>query len=344
MHAVGAALRSLFHFHRSPVRRWPLALQAALGIAVPITVFTLAGLPQLGFQASAGAFTVIFASQLPTVERARLLPLIGAGLVACAALGALLSASDIAVLIGLFVVTAASSAVAYGRSLGPPGPVFFVLVYGLSANAARATDAVGAAIGVAALAGGVAVAYLIAMTPLLHRRNRRIRARPLRQLAPRADLRGSAGTLLVRAVAVGTVGTLIGALGDPHRAYWIVGAGIAVVGVASRRQLALERGIHRVIGTVVGAGLFLLVAQLPLTGLWLALVMGGLQFVIELVVVRNYALALTFITPLVLLLTTAATGTIDTTVVSERIIDTLIGALLGAVSGLLHTRAEPPSR
>jgi uncharacterized membrane protein YccC len=73
--------------------------------------------------------------------------------------------------------------------------------------------------------------------------------------------------------------------------------------------------------------------------------LGALQFTIELVVVRHYALALVFITPLVLLLTGAATGSIGSVDVAlERIIDTIVGAALGAASGILHPRAPATER
>lgn len=93
------------------------------------------------------------------------------------------------------------------------------------------------------------------------------------------------------------------------------------------------------LGTLVGAGLYALLALLHPAGLWLALLLGILQFLIELVVVRHYALALVFITPLVLLLTGAATGEIgDMSIALERIVDTVVGAALGAASGFLHPR------
>ena len=103
----------------------------------------------------------------------------------------------------------------------------------------------------------------------------------------------------------------------------------------------VTRGLHRMIGTILGAAVYLLLAPLPLSALWLALLLGVLQFTIELVVARNYALALVFITPLVLLLTGAATGEVDSiAVATERVIDTLAGAALGALSGLLHARED----
>ena len=113
--------------------------------------------------------------------------------------------------------------------------------------------------------------------------------------------------------------------------------------MAAARRAAVQRGLHRMLGTVVGAGVYALLALLHPSGLWLALLLGALQFTIELVVVRHYALALVFITPLVLLLTGAATGEIGSMDVAwERIVDTLVGAALGALSGLLHPRSTTP--
>jgi uncharacterized membrane protein YccC len=143
-------------------------------------------------------------------------------------------------------------------------------------------------------------------------------------------------------VAIVTVfGTLISVTWiDPERAYWTVGAGIAVIGVSAGRGDAARRGLHRVVGTCAGAVLYLGLGTLDFPPLALALVLGTLQFLVEIVVVRHYALALLFITPLVLLLTGAATGSgTSLTTLTERVVDTAIGAALGTLTGLLH---RPP--
>ena len=81
---------------------------------------------------------------------------------------------------------------------------------------------------------------------------------------------------------------------------------------------------------------------LPLPVWALGLVLGGLQFVIELVVVRHYALALVFITPLVLLIIGAATGdSASLPLALERVVDTLVGAAVGTVAALaVRLRAD----
>ena len=122
---------SLFALAPKRGPRWHLATQAALGIAVPIAVMTMIGQPSLGYIAASGAFTVLFAGTAPVVERARILPFVAAGLIASAALGVAASASAWLVSIGVVVVAVVSAALAFGFRLGPPGPLFFVLVLSL---------------------------------------------------------------------------------------------------------------------------------------------------------------------------------------------------------------------
>lgn len=331
---------SLFAFAPSRGPRWPLALQAAAGIGVPIAVMTLLGQPALGYIAASGAFTVLFVGSAPVIDRARVLPLVAAALVLSATLGVLAAANPWLVSAGVVVVAIASAALAFGFRLGPPGPLFFILVFGLSAHVV-AVSGIAPIVYLAALSAGCVLSYLIAMIPLLLPRARAASARPLRELLPGPSLDSGSRVLLLRVAIVALLGVLLGLVVDPARTYWIVGSAVAVIGVAAARRAAFERGLHRMLGTVIGAGVYALLALLHPSGLWLALLLAALQFAIELVVVRHYALALVFITPLVLLLTGAATGEIGAMDVAwERIVDTVVGAALGAASGVLHPRAD----
>lgn len=330
---------SLFAFAPSRGPRWPLALQAAAGIGVPIAVMTLLGQPELGYIAASGAFTVLFVGSAPVVDRARVLPLVAAGLILSAALGVLAAANAWLVSAGVVLVAVGSAALAFGFRLGPPGPLFFILVFGLSAHVVTVSG-VAPIVYIAALTAGCAFSYLVAMTPLVTARVRANPARPLRALLPGPSLDADSRVLVARVGIVAVIGVLLGLVIDPARTYWIVGSAVAVIGMAAARRAAFERGLHRMLGTVVGAGVYAVLALLHPSGLWLAVLLAALQFTVELVVVRHYALALVFITPLVLLLTGAATGEIGSMDVAwERIVDTVVGAALGASSGVLHPRA-----
>ncbi|WP_449282793.1 FUSC family protein [Leucobacter sp.] len=337
-------MRSLFALPPSPApRRW-IATRAALSIGVPFGVLTLLGHEDIGLQAAAGAFVALFFAGAGAAERAKALPVVGGVLLACAALGVVFSPWPWLLAAGIVAVTVCTSALAFAFRLGPPGPVFFVLSYGLSANITAVVD--GARLTspwtfLAAMACGSLFSYLVALTPLLRRAERARPVRPLRELLPGPWLGAGERELVLRIAVVAVLGTLATMLLlDPHRAYWTVSAGVAVIGLTPSRGFAIGRGLHRTVGTLLGAALAVALAPLSAIPLLLVVLLMLLQFGIELVVVRNYALALVFITPLVLLITAAATGTADVSLAAwERVVDTAVGSALAVITGLIHRRA-----
>ncbi|QBE49156.1 FUSC family protein [Leucobacter triazinivorans] len=339
----GAAVRSLFALPPSPApRRW-VATRAALSIGVPSGLLALLGHEEIGLQAAAGAFVALFFAGAGAAERAKALPFVAAALVACAALGAALAPWPWLLAAGLVGVAVCASAFAFAFRVGPPGPVFFVLSYGLAANITAVVD--GARLAepgafLAAMTCGSLFSYLVALTPLLRRAERARPVRPLRALLPGPWLGAGERELLLRIAIVAVIGTLSTvAMLDPHRAYWTVSAGIAVIGLTPSRGFAVGRGLHRTVGTLLGAALAVALAPLSAIPLLLVALLMLLQFGIELIVVRNYALALICITPLVLLMTAAATGTPDVShAAGERVVDTALGSGLAVLTGLIHRR------
>ncbi|MBS1907362.1 MAG: FUSC family protein [Actinobacteria bacterium] len=345
-------VRSHFLLARSSSRRWPIALQAALSMFLPVMLFTLLGQPGVGMMAASGAFAAIYLVGAAPAVRIRLLPVIGLAILGCAALGTVLAPWPVLAAIGLVVVAVVMAALHFGFRLGPPGPVFFVLVYGLAthltvvAGGQRLVDPI---LFLGALATGIVIAYGIAVAAFLIGRARGVAPGPVRtQIARRPRLDRDAQALLLRVALVAIAGTVLSMLlVDPQRAYWTVCAGIAVIGVNVGRRVAFIRGSQRFFGTLVGAGLFALLGFLPIPALVLPFLLGALQFVIEILVVRNYAIALVFITPLVLFIISSAagaTGGLPVDLILERVIDTLIGAVLGAASGIVHPRATDRAR
>lgn len=342
-HVLTAALRSLFVLAPGPGRRHWIALRAALSMGVPLALLTLGGRPDVGLQVSAGAFLALFFAGNPAKERARALPVIGVVLLACAGAGALLVPLAWLSAVGLVVVAVLASAFAYAYRVGPPGPVFFVLVYGLAGQITAVRDG---ARGVeplallAALACGLVFSYLVALAPLARTAERRVCARPLREILPGPWLGRGEWLLVLRVLLVAAVGTAVSVLWlDPARAYWTVAAGVAVIGLSTVPNHSFARGLHRTLGTLVGAAVYLVIAPLADVPWAFVLLLPALQFVIELVVVRNYGLALVFITPLVLFIVGAATGSADhASAAIERFVDTAFGSALAMASGLLRER------
>jgi len=332
---------SLFAFGPSRGPSWQIGLQAGASMVLPIVVMTILGNPQLGYIAGSGAFVALFGRAFPVAERARVLVFVTAGLIVSGVLGVAVAHSPVLVNVGIVVVAIVAAGLCFGYRIGVPGPLFFMITFGLSATVMRAAP-IAPSMYVLAFVAGCVFAYLVTLAPLVRAADRAVTARPIRELLPGPAWDTDARMLVLRVAIVAVLGVLIGTFLDTDRAYWIAGAAIAVIGLTADRRVAMQRALHRVLGTIVGAGVYVLLSLLHPSGILLALLLGVLQFLIELVVARHYALALTMITPLVLLLVGAATGSIgDLGVAMERVIDTLVGAALGGLSGLLHPRAAP---
>lgn len=126
-----------------------------------------------------------------------------------------------------------------------------------------------------------------------------------------------------------------------ENAYWVAVSCLAVIQGASLRAV-WNKQLQRVLGT--GIGLFLSWGLLLLSlDKWsIAVVVMALVFVIESIVVRHYALAAIFITPLTILLADApALGHgAPAALIQARFFDTVLGCAVGLAGGIcLHSPA-----
>lgn len=319
---------SLFRLDPLTAPAWPRAIRAAVALGLPVAIAALLGVPHLGYTAAVGSFAALYSGTLPARERAKAVPFIAVGLVIAAALGVAVGWSRPLTVLVLALVAIVAAVLVYGFSVGPPGVMFFVLVYGMFAHVRALSSEQAAIQSLLALVLGTLLTYVIAIAPLFEKRPD-APTRPLREILPRSRWDDAARLLLERTIIVALVGSVAGLFIDPVRAYWIVAAGVTVVGISVARTATVGRGVHRMVGTVVGAGVYLVLVLFPWEPLGIAVLLAVLQFGIELVIARNYALALILITPLVLVLTGAAAGQFGSVeIAGERIVDTIVGSVL----------------
>lgn len=225
--SVRDVLRSLLRFH-SGVWRWSAGVQACVATGVPLAALTLAGRQPLGLIASLGAFTALYGSTLRLAERLYLLPLVAAGFVAASGLGILGAANAWATVVSLIAVAAFACIVSFSVRLGPPGPMQFVLVAGVSSHLATPTHLGGAPLDpiviLVLVAIGALSAYLLTVAslalPFMRRRDGD--AVGPRMLFPRLGLDDEAATISARVfAAVAAAGLLSFPLGMRHP-YWIM--------------------------------------------------------------------------------------------------------------------------
>lgn len=328
--SIRADFRSLFELRPSP-SRWPIALQAAIAIGIPTVGFALAGRSDLGLLASTGGFLALYLTNRSRRERAARLPVVAVGLVASSGLGVLASGDPILSLLAVLLIAVVSATLCLGLSVGPPGALFFVLIGGVSTHLAAPTGVGGAGLDGALVLGllvlGCVISYLVVLAPLLRPAVRRRDAALHETRAPlRFVMDGISRTILVRLALAAAIAVAVSApLGLP-RAYWVVLTVVVILQNGHTVRLSALRGVHRVLGTFVGLGVFALIAMLGAQGLVLAFVLMALQFVVEMVIIRNYGLALIFITPLAMLISTQG-GHVEE-IIADRVIDTLIGTAI----------------
>ncbi|RZL61080.1 MAG: hypothetical protein EOP29_31000, partial [Rhodococcus sp. (in: high G+C Gram-positive bacteria)] len=110
---------------------------------------------------------------------------------------------------------------------------------------------------------------------------------------------------------------------------WAILGAVLVLQQGPDRVHGTYRGMQRLGGTLAGVVLFSAIYLSPLTGLAVIVVLMVLQFAIEISVARNYGLAVTFITPLALLMGTIShPGAPLGGIVVDRVVETAVGVAL----------------
>lgn len=325
------------------------AVRIALSLAVPLVVLLLSDRLEWALFASFGAFTSIYARYVSTRVRLAQQGEIGALLVACVGIGAVIA--QIAPAIGAWhpwlvalvgaIVAAVSSVVVAERGLRPTGAVFPVF-----ASTAVATAPSVAPVWLAMLIGAGAVAWCLLMSALTHLTGEANPGAPLPGPVPGSGTRSfrvqELGRYGVAALIAGIVATLSG-IPSP---YWAQVAAVVPLSAPGRRQ-QIERGLHRIVGTAIGVGLTAFLLSFPSEPWQIIVWVVIMQFLAELFVLRNYSLALLFITPLALLMVhLGRPGPIGEMLIA-RVAESAIGAIVGiavVAASVLTERRSPVLR
>lgn len=135
------------------------------------------------------------------------------------------------------------------------------------------------------------------------------------------------------ALRVGIAVTLAGASGAVlglERAYWAMAAAVLVLHQGLAWQLTLKRGVERTLGTLLGLCVAGAMLAIHPAGAWLVLTMMSLQFCVEMLVTRNYALAVVFVTSIALLVASGGQRIAEPgAILLARGLDTAIGCGIG---------------
>lgn len=317
-----------------------VAARAGLSILVPLVILWAIGRQEWSIYAAFGAFTSLYGRNHVHLSRLQMQLTLAAALTFSVGAGTLVGLSEqrswLAVpLAGL--LCGAGAWLSDAMDWHPPGALFLIFAFAACASIPSEPADVLTALVVVALSAAFAV--LVGSASVLWR-NRRQPQLAVRTTFRLLDTTRPQRRHVVRGfVSVVLAGTLATASGIGHP-YWAMIAAIVPL-VPRDFPTQLVRGVHRLVGTLAG----LLVAggllALDLGPLALIVVITLLQVGAELLVGRNYGLALLAITPLALLMVHMVAQVPTGTLLFDRGVETVIGVLIGVAVGYLTRRPDP---
>jgi len=330
--------RSLSEFARKEIgaltapqqadRLWQFPLAAAAACGMPMTVGVLLESPKLGALGAVAGLSFLYTP--PAGSRHAFVIVLASALAMTAsyALGLVGGAAPTAAPFLIGCVAAAGFRFCQFARLAPPGPLFMVIAAAIGAFSPD--DAPIAALSVGLFVVGCAWSCAVSAIYLA------IVSRRSSQATPAAMTRTPnwAASSVLTGLFVGS-SVAAAAMLDLQKPYWAAVTCVAVMQGATLRA-SLSRNIHRILGTVIGLGLTALLVPILMMGWSVAAAVAILTFLVEATIVRHYAIAAVFFTPLAILLAESSGAiTMNTGVlIQARLIDTIVGALFAVVGAV----------
>lgn len=303
---------------------------AALSVGLPVFVGAWVGHFSTAVIASMGGLVILYMQQIPTPQRMTTLAVCSFGFAVSFCLGVLtsfnlyLSVSTLALTV--FLVTL----VCRYFLVPAPGSFFFILVACMSRTLPFDLSLAAERTGIL-LFGCMGACLLALIYSMLQKLS--AEERPAKQ-TPVAEPRVAAITLesAVIGLFVGG-GYLIALLIELDNPYWVPISTVAIMQGATFRAV-WHRNIHRIFGTMIGMGLVWAIFSFSPNVWQLAGLIMLLSFLVEILITRNYGLAVIFITPLTVIFAESALLVGDTErLVMARMVDIIIGSVIGYFGG-----------
>jgi hypothetical protein len=316
-------------------RAWQMPLAAALATGLPVLIGAYFNRLDYGLVSSLGGLTFLYLPGTPLHHRMIFLMACAFGMTTCYALGVISHFFPVAMMPMLAFISIMVTMITRFYRLAPPGSLFFIMAAAIGAY--TPTEPLQLPLMVGLIAMGSALACLIGFIYSVYMLRTRS-PKPVEPLhAPTFDF------VVFDSVIIGAcvgISLFVAQVLQLEKAYWVPISCLAVIQGASLRAV-WNRQVQRILGTTLGLLLAWALLTLPLNQWNIPVMMMMLTFIIETTVVRHYAFAAVFITPLTILLAEAATlghhGS-PTALVQARFFDTLLGCFIGFLGGVcLHS-------
>jgi hypothetical protein len=330
-------MSSLFKFS-STNRQWHLPIVAGLTVGVPMILGWYLDSIDAGKLASLAGLSILYLQSDKLAERMILLMTCCFGIMVSYTIGLFFSFSPVVAPVALGVL---SFGVHYSlhklQLTRPPGNFFFIMLASTAICTPFQPAGIPEKIGYVAmgtiLTCGIGLIYSLLTLKATEGAENKVYHK-------------SAYTNIVESLIFGLVMAASLAVAfslNIENPYWIPISCLAVMQGSSSKHIWI-RGTQRIIGTLIGLGITWLIVSANPTPLVMVISITLLQMIVEFFVVRNYAIAVVFITILTIFLSESGRQLTQHTnqIFVARMIDIIIGSTMGIIGGwiLYHERVH----
>lgn len=314
-------------------RKWYFPVLAALCIGSCLFIGYFLGKPGYGSLSSLGALTILYFTSAPITQRMVHLAICAFGIVFSFTISSFFSLNAYVAAFSLGIIAFLAHFLTSYFKIPPPGNFFFIMVAAMASTFTFDPELIPVRVGLVAM-GAILSCSLAFLYSVFIEKSKVV-------TVPRRTFNKRRYTKFVESTIIGVFMALTlitGHLLKFNNTYWISIAAVAIVQGRNFEHVR-QRNMHRILGTFIGIVLTWLILWFRPEKIIMIVIITVLQFIIELLIVRNYGFAVAFITPLTILL--AETGSEVYHPVEQlmhaRLLDTIIGSLIGLAAGFfLH--------
>ena len=325
-HIILNEFKALFHFNDSR-RLWHIPLLAGLCVGLPLFVGYFSDHMGDAMFASMAGLVILYLPSTSLANRMITLLACSFGFMFSFMIGTLVSFSPyyLAPVFALFAM--GLNWTANYLNMAPPRGFFFIFLASIASCIPVTPEEIPHRIGLIGLGAMSSTLLAFLYSLLVIRKYPPVNETLVIEKSPHANLLESAIIGLFTGVSL-----VVAHLLELDKPYWVPVSCLAVMQGGNLKHI-WQRGIHRISGTFIGLGLFWLLLQTEPTPLMICAIITILQAIIELLVARNYGLAVIFITPLTILLAEAGSESLSNPdiTVAARFWDIALGSVIGAL-------------
>lgn len=281
-------------------RKWHFPVLAALCIGSCLFIGYFLGKPNYGSLSSLGALTILYFTSAPITQRMIHLAICAFGMVFSFTISLFFGFNFYFSALSLGIVAFLAHFISSYFKIPPPGNFFFIMVAAMASTFPFDLEMIPTRVGLVAMGAILSCSFAFIYSVFVEKG--KVLTVPRRAFNKRRYTKFVESTIIGIFMALTLI---IGHLLKFNNTYWISIAAIAIIQGRNFEHVR-QRNMHRILGTFIGIGFAWLILLFNPEKIVMIVIITILQFIIELMVVRNYGLAVIFITPLTILL--AETG------------------------------------